>query len=181
MTCGYRLTMVLIAGLAAGLGWLFASASSADEPPKAAEPGTLVILDRAGKEQKLKTWKFANGTRRLSWLAPVMPAKDKDDKDGKAKDRPKPPASKNDKSAAGLEALEFREEHSTQFKDGVLPCPRVIFDPRNMFRLDLGQSVVSSVLPQPAAAARSARGCHSAVMERLPLRDLEASSAPCWR
>jgi hypothetical protein len=112
--------MVLIAGLAAGLGWLFASASSADEPPKAAEPGTLVILDRAGKEQKLKTWKFANGTRRLSWLAPVMPAKDKDDKDGKAKDRPKPPASKNDKSAAGLEALEFREEHSTQFKDGVL-------------------------------------------------------------
>jgi hypothetical protein len=41
----------------------------ADDVPKPAEEGTLVVVDAAGKEQKLKTWKFSAGTRRLGWLA----------------------------------------------------------------------------------------------------------------
>jgi hypothetical protein len=116
MRCRYNLT-ALIAGMTIGILCLCSVPSSADEPPKSAEPGTLVVIDAAGKEQTLKTWKFANGTRRLSWLAP---AKEDIKKDGKEKDKPKEPVDKKDKSPVGPEALEFREEHSTQFENGVL-------------------------------------------------------------
>jgi hypothetical protein len=56
----------LSAGVAAVLGLCVAWA---DDPPKPAEEGTLIVLDAAGKEQKLKSWKFSAGTRRLTWLA----------------------------------------------------------------------------------------------------------------
>ncbi len=54
-----------------------------------AEP--LTILNAAGKQEKLRTWKFTVGTRPLSWL-----------------DTP------------GPECLQFRDEHSTGYQDGIL-------------------------------------------------------------
>jgi hypothetical protein len=73
----------------------------ADEAPRPAEAGTLVILDAAGKEQKLKRWKFTEGVRRLTWLAPA-------DKKGEPG------------TAAGPEALVFRAETAIHFLDGVV-------------------------------------------------------------
>ena len=35
------------------------------------EPNTLIVTDANGKEHKLKTWKFAHGTRHLAFLAPA--------------------------------------------------------------------------------------------------------------
>lgn len=79
-----------------------------------AEPtGPLVLTDSAGKEYKLKGYRFAVGTRHLSWLAP--PDKKEPEKKEplpKGKEKPKPPA--------GPEALEMREEHSTGFQEGIL-------------------------------------------------------------
>src|SRR5438128_1743779 len=82
----------------------------AADPP--VPEGTLVVVDAAGKEQKLKAWKFVAGTRHLSWLATPVPAKECDDKEPAKGDKPKPPA--------GPEALEFREENSTTFRNGIL-------------------------------------------------------------
>jgi hypothetical protein len=82
------------------------------EPPAPAEPGTLIVIDNAGKEQKLKSWKFAAGVRTLAWLAPA--AVDKDAKDD-AKNK-----GEKAKPSAGPEALVFREENSTDFQEGVL-------------------------------------------------------------
>jgi hypothetical protein len=71
------------------------TALRADEPARAdGEP--LVVIDAAGKEHKLKTWKFTGGARRLAWLAP------------------------KDKPLEGPEALEFREMDSTAFAEGVV-------------------------------------------------------------
>jgi hypothetical protein len=97
--------------------WVLAAA----DPPAVKSP--LVIIDSAGKEQKVKGWTASQGTRRLSWLTPAAtpkeePVKDKDDtpkdKGGKpiAKTRPRP--------SVGPEALEFREENSTTFVEGIL-------------------------------------------------------------
>jgi hypothetical protein len=104
------------------LGTLLAAAAgaaltvAADEP-KPADAGTLVVIDSAGKDQKLKSWKFTAGTRALSWLAPAGADKDPFDKDNTAdKKTPRP----GRKPAAGPEALEFREENSTTFVDGIL-------------------------------------------------------------
>lgn len=83
-----------------------AAALAADPPP--ASP-SLVVVDAAGKEQKLKTWKFVSGTRHLGWLAPAPP-KDKEEKPGE-----KPPP-----APAGPEAIEFRDDNSTNLIDGVL-------------------------------------------------------------
>jgi hypothetical protein len=96
--------------------------------PVAAEPeaakGPLIVITSAGKEQKLKTWKFVLGTRRLSWLAAeegdrkdgdTKEKKDADDK-GDKKDAAKP----RPRTAEGPEALVFREEHSTTFRDGIV-------------------------------------------------------------
>jgi hypothetical protein len=104
---------VVGAALAAALVLGAARAADAPKPAEAA----LVVVDAAGKEQKLKAWEFVGGTRRLSWLAPAAPAKEgagepKEGDGPKARARPKPPA--------GPEALEFREENSTDFRDGIL-------------------------------------------------------------
>jgi hypothetical protein len=87
-----------------------ACAALAADPPPAADG--LTVVDANGKEQKLKSWKFVAGTRRLGWLAPAAPAKDKD-KDEKPADKPQP-------ADAGPEAVEFRDEHSTTLRNGVL-------------------------------------------------------------
>jgi hypothetical protein len=86
------LTALLLAAAAAG---------PAADPAKPAE-GTLVVTDAAGKEQKLTAWHFVSGTRRLGWLAPAAPAEG-------AKKAPE-----------GPEALEFRDDKSTTFVEGVL-------------------------------------------------------------
>jgi hypothetical protein len=88
---------------------LVCAAALAADAPRAADP--LVVVDAGGKEQKLKTWKFVAGTRPLGWLA-AAPDKEKD-KDDKPADKAKP-------ADAGPVAIEFRDEHSTTFKDGVL-------------------------------------------------------------
>ena len=89
----------------------FTVAIRSEDPPKPAEPGTLVLIDSAGKEQKLKTWKFAEGVRHLSWLA----APEKEPKKDDAKDDKK---AKN--KGEGPEAIEIREDNSTNWKIGVL-------------------------------------------------------------
>jgi hypothetical protein len=105
---------VLASGLACGLCW-FSGAASAGPPKgdqKPAENGTLTVIDHAGKEHKLKTWKFVRGTRRLSWMAPPgAPAKKDKDKDDKGNEV---------KGPAGPEALEFREEKSTDYQEGIM-------------------------------------------------------------
>ncbi len=106
--------------LSAGvLGFFAVCISLADGAPKLADPGPLVVLDSVGKEQKLKTWTYVAGTRHITWLAPTdkepepgAPDKDAPAKDKPGKEKPKPPA--------GPEALEFREENSTVYADGIL-------------------------------------------------------------
>src|ERR1700738_5097195 len=87
------------------LGFVGVCLGLADEAPPAAAPGTLVVIDAAGKEQKLKTWIYVAGTRRLAWLAPA-------EKEPETKDKDKPDKDKPDKEKpakpAGPEALEFR-------------------------------------------------------------------------
>ncbi len=97
----------------------FALAVLAEDAPKPAEPGTLLLIDAAGKEQKLKAWKFTAGVRRLSWLAPEnkvdnKPAKEKSADKGKtASKAPVQPA------AVGPEALVVRDELKIHFLAGV--------------------------------------------------------------
>jgi hypothetical protein len=79
------------------LALLGAAVLAADPPPPA-----LVVVDAAGKEQKLKSWKLVAGTRHLGWLA----------------DAPRP--GEKPQPAAGPAAVEFRDEHSTTLKNGVL-------------------------------------------------------------
>jgi hypothetical protein len=104
---GFRLFSVLVPGAA-----LIALAGAGDAPRTPTDLAVLVI-DAAGKEQKLKSWKFAAGIRHLSWLAPV-PAAPPPDEDGKA------PRSRARLAPTGPEALEFREEDSTLLVEGVL-------------------------------------------------------------
>jgi hypothetical protein len=82
-----------------------AVALAADPPPAP----SLILVDANGKEPKLKSWKFVAGTRRLAWLAPAAPPKDKDEKP----DKPQP-------VERGPEAVEFRDENSTNLIEGVL-------------------------------------------------------------
>lgn len=97
---------------------LAADKEPAKDAPRPADGGALVVIDAAGKEQKLKSWKIVGGTRRLGWLAPAGPA-------------PKKAAPKDDdeKAApAGPEALAFREGEEIHFVEGVLtlvPLDRV--------------------------------------------------------
>jgi hypothetical protein len=93
------------------------------EPPPPAEAGTLIVIDAAGKEQKLKPWKIVSGTRPLTWLAPAAPKEDPEKKDGKEEAAPRGGAPKIEgarKAPAGPEALAFREENSTDYQEGVL-------------------------------------------------------------
>ncbi len=64
-----------------------------DAGDKKAEP--LVVVDPEGKEVKFARWSLAAGTRPLGWLA-----------EGKAKNAP--------------QFIEFRDEKSTTYKDGIL-------------------------------------------------------------
>lgn len=76
-----------------------------DDPP--AETGTLVVVDAAGKEQKIKSWSFTAGLRPLSWLA--AEGKEVEGK-GKAKD----------KKVDGPQALVVRDELKIHFLAGVV-------------------------------------------------------------
>src|SRR5687767_13811827 len=70
-------------------------AAPADEKPAAPPTGSLVIVDARGKEQTIKGWKFLQGTRRLSWLAPAPKEPDARPDTEKPKDggdRPRPAA-----------------------------------------------------------------------------------------
>lgn len=97
MKCWKMLPAVLLLG---------AITLAADPPP--ATP-SLVIVDANGKEQKLKSWKFVAGIKHLAWLAPAAPPKEKDDKPAK----PQP-------ADAGPEAIEFRDDNSTNLVEGVM-------------------------------------------------------------
>ncbi len=92
-------------------------AAAADAPPKQPEAGTLVVLDSAGKEQKLKAWKFTEGVRHLAWLAPAGAAEAKD-----APEKNKKPAPKGKLAApaVGPEALALCAETAIEFAEGVL-------------------------------------------------------------
>src|SRR5579884_2721031 len=114
----------VLAATLTGAAWLWAAA--ADEPARPADGALLVVIDAAGKEQKLKAWKFVGGTRPLSWLAPAPP-KEAEPKDGSPKEGPKGKGKPRPRPA-GPEALEFREENSTNFVNGILtliPLDRV--------------------------------------------------------
>jgi hypothetical protein len=86
-------TKRLLGALLAGL--MLWSATAADEPAKTEYDSELVVVDGNGKENKLKPWKFTQGTRRLAWLS-------------------------KDKPADAPEALEFRDDNSTSFAEGVV-------------------------------------------------------------
>lgn len=114
--------------LAAGLlGLLTLAAGFAQDRPGEASPKSaappLIIIDAAGKEQKLKTWKIVQGTRRLAWLA--SPAEEPEPK-GKEPARKAPARAVGGRGnpaaspASGPLALAFREENSTTFVNGVL-------------------------------------------------------------
>ncbi|OAI50491.1 hypothetical protein AYO44_05700 [Planctomycetaceae bacterium SCGC AG-212-F19] len=112
--------------------------SAADAPPPG-KASVITIIDGTGKEHKIKGWKLSAGTRHLTWLAapaPDKPAAEPKDKPApEAKD--KPAAEPKDKPApnkapvakapvlkprpnVGPEALEFRDEQSTTYVDGIL-------------------------------------------------------------
>jgi hypothetical protein len=117
MTFGLLASVVLAAAALAAL---------ADEAARPAGPAPLVLVDTAGKEQKLKGWKFTAGVTRLSWLAPTPAAAPKKD-DGPAKAAP---------AAAGPEALVVVDEMKIFFLPPVttfVPLDRVrsvSFDPK---------------------------------------------------
>jgi hypothetical protein len=96
----------------------------ADEAPKAAEPGTLVVIDSAGKEQKIKAWKFTSGVRRLGWLA-TQKANEPPPETDKGKEKgPRPLAPTED----GPPALVVRDETKIHFLAGVttlVPIERI--------------------------------------------------------
>jgi hypothetical protein len=97
-------------------------APAADEAPKPAEPGTLVVIDSAGKEQKLKSWKFTAGVQHLSFLAPAEPMKEPEPKDkekDKSKGAPKAPP-RGKPAPRGPEAFVLREANSTTWANGVI-------------------------------------------------------------
>jgi hypothetical protein len=91
-------------------------AATAEDKPKPAEPGILIIIDAAGKEQKLKTWKFTEGVRRLGWLAP---AKNTDSGGDAGADRKAAPKGKR-QPTAGPEALALCAEMEIEYAEGVL-------------------------------------------------------------
>lgn len=90
-------------------------ALAAEDKPTATEGGLLVVVDAAGKEQKLKTWKFTEGVRRLGWLSS---AKTADSLDDAGKDKTAAPKGKRQPST-GPEALVLRAEMEIEYADGV--------------------------------------------------------------
>ncbi len=96
----------------------FCTVPAADSPKETPRNGVLVIIDAAGKEQKVKAWKFSVGTRHLTWLAPESKEKPAPEPKDKAPAGKAPVA--KPRAAVGPESLEFRDEHSTTFVDGIL-------------------------------------------------------------
>lgn len=86
-------------GMGCPLVLLLALPATAQEGGQPTGDKGSFLIDAGGKEVPLKSWKFVRGTRRLPGL------------DGKV--QAKGPAS-------GPEYLEFREDNSTTFKDGIL-------------------------------------------------------------
>src|SRR5690242_4693554 len=101
----FRIPSLLL--LLCGLVWTLSGPLSAGEAGKKPAAGVLVVVDNAGKEVKLSNWKFLTGTRKMTWLAAAGKSKAK----GKEGEEEVP---------VGPEALEFRDENSTTFKDGIL-------------------------------------------------------------
>src|SRR5262245_50152031 len=108
-----RTCCLAMAALAMSLIALFAD--EATEAPKPAEPGTLVLVDSAGKEHKVKSWTFTAGTRRLGWLA--AEEKGKEEKEDSEEKEEKPKA--KGKKAAGPEAFVVRDQLKFNFLAGV--------------------------------------------------------------
>ncbi len=108
-----RTHALLAATLTACVAWGLGGGPVARGGGKAAAPGPLVVTDNAGKESKVTNWRFLQGTRHLSWLAPAAAPKAKEkNKDGEKEEDGKAPT--------GPEALEFREGNSTTYADGIL-------------------------------------------------------------
>lgn len=86
---------------------------SAGEPNKK-EADSLVIVDGADKEHKVKAWRFTAGTKHLSWLAPAGavadPEPEKGGKKGAAKTR----------ATVGPVALEFSEGSGVPLKKRIV-------------------------------------------------------------
>ncbi len=106
--------LVILAGALTTALVLFGAALAADpakpaDAPKAETPA-LIVIDSAGKEQKVKDWKITTGTRHLSWLAGPAPVADKE-----APRKVEKPGAK-----VGPEALLLRENNSTTYEEGVL-------------------------------------------------------------
>jgi hypothetical protein len=120
--------------LAVALGVVCATLAAGRHAPSPDMPPILVI-DAAGKEQKLKSWKFTIGVRHLTWLAPAPPPKPAGDADKDQKPRPRG-------ILPGPEALEFREDNSTTFVDGVLTI--VPLDRLRALDYDLEQKTVTA-------------------------------------
>ncbi len=80
--------------------WFMGSITPAQEKMT----GGVTVIDGAGKEIKLKSWKLLAGTWNLSWLA----------------DKAAPPDKKKKETAGeGPQALDFREDKSTSFQNGI--------------------------------------------------------------
>ncbi len=105
-----RVLSTCVAFLLLSLG----TSSRAADAEKPAESGTLIVIDANGKEQKLKTWKFTSGTRHLGWLAPLREPRGSGSVE-KGSDK----ATETEKPV-GPECIEFREENSTNLKEGIL-------------------------------------------------------------
>jgi hypothetical protein len=81
-----------------------------DEPPPV-EMGTLVVVNAADKEEKVKSWSFKEGTKTMSWLA--APG-EKEETPAKGKGKTKA------KIASGPLALVVRDELKIHFLAGVV-------------------------------------------------------------
>jgi len=95
----YSLTALLF--VASVLGSFSDSAGAGDKKKDATEAFLLVVPPTGGKEIKVADWRFTFGTRRFD----------------PTKDSPKNPKSK---TPSGPEYLEFRDDRSTTYQDGIL-------------------------------------------------------------
>jgi hypothetical protein len=102
--------LLLAAALLVFSTWIIAAPEDPKKPP---ESKVLIVVDAAGKEQKIRSWKFTAGTKRLAWLAPASKSPPKESDDSKPAEKPKP-------TPAGPEALVIREGSKFALEEGVL-------------------------------------------------------------
>src|SRR5262245_51503308 len=88
-----------------------------EKKPEEKKTEGLIVVDSKGKENKITGWTIVTGTRRLGWLTP--PEKEPEEKPNE-KDDPAPKKALPRPVARGPEALAFRDDNSTNFRDGVL-------------------------------------------------------------